>query len=87
MVKLTRQQVIGWFGPHEVAKAQPYVALVQQLQQHGETITAAVPGTAREPYRVRLTFFPQAAGRYTLTAMCSCPVGSFCKHGAATLLA
>ena len=87
MIKLTRQQVIGWFGPHEVQKAQPYVAYVQQLQQHAETITAAVPGTAREPYRVRLTFFPQAAGRYTLTAMCSCPVGSFCKHGAAALLA
>jgi hypothetical protein len=46
MIKLTRQQVIGWFGPHEVQKAQPYVAYVQQLQQHGETITAAVPGTA-----------------------------------------
>jgi superfamily II DNA or RNA helicase len=87
MIKLTRQQVIGWFGPLVFAKAQAYVPLVQQLQQHGETITAAVPGTAREPYRVRLTFFPQAAGRYTLTAMCSCPVGSFCKHGAAALLA
>ena len=87
MIEISRQQVIGWFGPHEVAKAQPYVPLVQQLKQDGTTITAAVPGTRREPYRVRLTFFPQAAGRYTLTAMCSCPVGSFCKHGAATLLA
>ena len=87
MIKLTRDHVIGWFGPLAFAKAQAYVPLVQQLQQHGETIVAAVPGTAREPYRVRLTFFPQAAGRYTLTAMCSCPVGSFCKHGAAVLLA
>ncbi|GBQ24925.1 DNA/RNA helicase superfamily II [Gluconacetobacter sacchari DSM 12717] len=47
------------------------------------TITARVAGSARTPYDVSIRF----TGRETITSKCSCPIGTGCKHVAATLFA
>ncbi len=47
-------------------------------------ITSKVAGTQSRPYTAKITFL-EIGRSFDLSAHCSCPVGSFCKHTAATL--
>jgi len=53
----------------------------------GDVLTARVQGSAPEPYETRIELRP-ARGDYSRPheSSCSCPIGSACKHVAATLL-
>ena len=81
----TEDDVAKWLGVKEVAKGRPYVDLVHDLENDGESLRAIVPGSASTPY---VTAARLAAGRGSkgLISSCSCPVGSHCKHVAAMLL-
>ncbi|WP_417069098.1 SNF2-related protein [Niveibacterium terrae] len=83
----TRKDVERWCAPSEIRKAQDYVARVADLAIEADSITAAVQGTAAQPYLVAIRFFRDIRGNWTPYMECSCPVGLGCKHAAATLLA
>ena len=81
----TVTDVANWLTSREVAKAQSYLDAVADLDISDSQINAKVQGTAAKPYRVAVTFSPN--GRNLPARMvCSCPVGGYCKHVAATLL-
>ncbi|MDB5813977.1 MAG: SNF2-related:Helicase, C-terminal:SWIM Zn-finger [Rhodocyclales bacterium] len=75
--------VLRWFGKGGYAKGLDYVAMVSGLQVSDRLIRATVKGTALSPYKVRVSFNANQG----IEAICSCPVGYLCKHGAAALLA
>ena len=82
----TATDVADWLSSREVAKAQSYLDQISDLAIAERDITAKVKGTAKTPYRVQITL--AANGRnFPTRAHCSCPVGGYCKHVAATLLA
>jgi superfamily II DNA or RNA helicase len=55
------------------------------IEGAGEVIlTAFVQGTRRKPYEATV-IFREWRGRWSVESECTCPVGSFCKHGAALL--
>lgn len=45
---------------------------------------ALVSGTRKEPYLTEVLFF-RTGKSWAVDAMCSCPVGMYCKHGAAVI--
>jgi len=83
----TIADVFEVFGQKEVTKAQAYLAgAVQNLQVHGNEISATVEGTARRPYAVKVTFSRDGRGMARFYTDCTCPVGIGCKHAVAALL-
>lgn len=83
----TEADILRWFGPRELKKAQSYVHLVTRLAVSADTLTARVAGTAPLPYEVDIRFSPDLTGTPKISPFCSCPVGWHCKHAAAVLLA
>ncbi len=81
----SEEDIIGWLGEHEVAKARPYVDLVRDIHIETDEIRAVVPGSSKRPYQVTL-IFTHSSQRSLMISHCSCPVGRACKHVAATLL-
>ena len=82
----TYADVARWFSSHELNKAKPYAHAVFDLQHKNNRISAVVQGTASSPYRIDITLHP-FKDRVSLDTECTCPVGSFCKHCAAVLIA
>ncbi|MDP2832042.1 MAG: DEAD/DEAH box helicase [Pseudomonadota bacterium] len=78
--------IAHWFTPNDIRKAQTYGHAVYDLNISEAEIGAWVKGTMRMPYRVQIQFF-QANGRLQIDADCTCPVGRFCKHCVAVLVA
>ncbi|MHB8251876.1 MULTISPECIES: DEAD/DEAH box helicase [Acidithiobacillus] len=77
------EDVRRWVGDLEIRKAQPYQKSISHLEQRGSTdLSALVQGTARTPYRVDIHL-----SQGHLVTLCTCPVGSRCKHVTAVLLA
>jgi len=85
ILSYTAEDVAQWLGAHEVAKAQSYLPRVRDLEIGTASITALVSGSARDAYRSTINFVQVGRGWSTLSR-CTCPVGSQCKHVAATLL-
>lgn len=83
----TEADVLRWFGPYELKKAQPYLHAVTRLETTTDFISAHVLGTAAKPYMVEIEFELDMAGSLSISPYCTCPVGWHCKHTAATLLA
>lgn len=79
--------LVRWFGAHEIDKARPYLRHVSGLKREQNVLFASVRGSAPQPYGVVVHFQNDSRGRVVPRALCSCPVGFHCKHGAATLLA
>ncbi|GAA5130346.1 DEAD/DEAH box helicase [Luteolibacter yonseiensis] len=46
---------------------------------------ASVTGTRKQPYDTEVVFF-RTGRAWAVEAVCSCPVGMYCKHGAAVIL-
>ena len=77
------EDIRSWLGDLEIRKAQPYQKSISHLEQRGNTdLSALVQGTARKPYRVDIHL-----SQGHLVTLCTCPVGSRCKHVTAVLLA
>lgn len=77
------EDIRSWLGDLEIRKAQPYQKSISHLEQRGGTdLSALVQGTARKPYRVDIHL-----SQGHLVTLCTCPVGSRCKHVTAVLLA
>ncbi|TIC88761.1 DEAD/DEAH box helicase [Nocardioides sp. GY 10113] len=89
---LTDEFLTEHFAPETLDRAQGYVDQVadvelSSLSQGSVTATALVPGTRPEPYQVQMHAEVGAAGgRGWLFTVCTCPVRSLCKHGAALAL-
>ena len=72
-----------WLGDLEIRKAQPYRQAVSHLERPTDTeLSAWVQGSIRNPYHVDIHL-----SQGHLISLCTCPVGSRCKHVAAVLLA
>lgn len=82
----TEDDLIDWLGEEELAKARPYVDLVQELDIESERVRAVVPGSARKPYTSIARIVQHKDGNVSLISGCTCPVGVDCKHVAAMLL-
>ncbi|MDD2743841.1 MAG: DEAD/DEAH box helicase [Rhodocyclaceae bacterium] len=82
---LSKESLAGWFDPRSLAKAQPYVDLVREMELEPMVIRAIVPGTASTPYAVVVRLIESRGGAMMVSA-CTCPVGHHCKHVAAVLL-
>jgi len=78
--------IARWFDPRTIRKAQTYGHAVRDLATHETEITALIHGTMRQPYQVHIAFF-QGNGISQIDANCTCPVGRFCKHCVAVLVA
>jgi superfamily II DNA or RNA helicase len=83
----TLTDITRWLGEKEVAKGRAYRNAVFSLEVRPGWIAARVQGTAHQPYQVRIHLWKEAGGHAAMENACSCPVGSYCKHVAATLLA
>ncbi len=84
--QFTADDVTDWLTAREVAKGQDYLDRVTDLEVDASHVEAKVKGTASKPYRVKVVLAADGHG-YPVSALCSCPVGGYCKHVAATLLA
>ncbi|HJQ05627.1 MAG TPA: DEAD/DEAH box helicase [Nocardioides sp.] len=93
LASLTDAYLLEHFDPGTLERAQQYVDTVRDLQVStlsagSVTATALVPGTRVEPYEVQLHAEVAGGGRNGwLFTVCTCPVQSLCKHGAAVALA
>ncbi|CAH2904495.1 MAG: putative helicase, superfamily II [uncultured Paraburkholderia sp.] len=86
-VSYTRKQVTDWLGAHTVAKAHDYVNAVSDLRWiRNDTLGGLVQGTRPRPYDVRV-YFHDIDEDMWVESECTCPVGSYCKHAAALLVA
>ncbi|TYL45966.1 DEAD/DEAH box helicase [Nocardioides sp. BGMRC 2183] len=89
---LTDEFLSEHFAPETLERAAGYVASVadvelSSLSQGSVTATATVPGTRPEPYQVQMHAEVGApGGSGWLFTVCTCPVRSLCKHGAALAL-
>ncbi|HEX5392371.1 MAG TPA: DEAD/DEAH box helicase [Rhodocyclaceae bacterium] len=83
----TAHDVEQWLSTKEVDKGRAYIPDVSQLRIGDTDIRANVQGTATKPYRVLIQLDTDNPHGYPRKLNCSCPVGSACKHTAATLLA
>ncbi|WP_210440450.1 DEAD/DEAH box helicase [Nocardioides xinjiangensis] len=87
---LTDAYLAGFFDDGTLSRARAYQDAVEELAVVHETdssltATAAVRGSAPDPYRVQFHAEVHAAADWVFSA-CSCPVGRMCKHGAAVAL-
>ncbi|MFC7405845.1 SNF2-related protein [Georgenia alba] len=98
LAALTDDLLARHFGPQTLARARGYVERllgqpsVEDLSTETVTAKAAVHGTDPLPYQVELHADlgrpgGTPAGHGWVSSVCSCPVGSMCKHGAALALA
>ncbi|MBA8989939.1 hypothetical protein FHW23_001185 [Curtobacterium pusillum] len=83
--------VIRFVGPQTFGRARDLVraGLVDHAVWHDDdgTVTAAVLGSADDPYELRVETTP-ARGEFVrpVRSTCTCPLGGECKHVAAALL-
>ncbi|MEZ5626316.1 MAG: SWIM zinc finger family protein [Rhodocyclaceae bacterium] len=90
LAELTDDTLAEFFSSNALLRARSYVARVGRIEAAGNTLAASVQGTQRQPYRTTVRLERRALfGEPSLeiTASCTCPVGSRCKHAAALLLA
>jgi superfamily II DNA or RNA helicase len=80
------------FGPGDLARGRAYFtegrvgAVERRIEVEDSTLyTARVRGSRREAYAAYLVFDTRTGA--LMEAECTCPVGGYCKHCAATLLA
>ncbi len=78
--------VESWLSKGEVAKGRGYLDQVRELDIQEDTVVALVQGTRPKPYRVDIRFKSEPEGGLRASFHCTCPVGGYCKHSAATLL-
>ena len=83
----TLPDIERWLGAREVDKGRAYLARVAGLDVRPGWIAARVQGTARHPYQVRVHLKNDGQAKMAMECTCSCPLGGWCKHVAATLLA
>ncbi|MDR3352462.1 MAG: DEAD/DEAH box helicase [Zoogloeaceae bacterium] len=85
--QLTRAHLARWFDPVTLRKGETCIDRVRSYQitenAQGIKISARVQGTLPRPYDVEIHFTLQEK----ILTLCSCPLGTRCKHVAATLLA
>lgn len=82
----TEDDISDWFASREIAKARPYVDLIQELEISGNQVSAIVPGSAKTPYTTQAYLSQGQSGDSMVVSRCTCPVGRHCKHVAAMLL-
>ena len=94
LASLTDAYLQDHFDPATLARAADYVDAVRgievsTLSAGSVTATAVVPGTREAPYEVQLhaEVAGDGRGRGWLFTVCTCPVQTLCKHGAALALA
>ena len=90
IAELTDETLTEFFSSNALSRARGYVARVGRIEAAGNTLSASIQGTQRQPYRTTVRLERRALfGEPSLeiTASCTCPVGSRCKHAAALLLA
>lgn len=80
-LNFTRQDAASYFGEREIQKGEGYLHRVDLQSVTVDAIVANVQGTAARPYRVVVHF---ASNR--MLSICTCPVSTRCKHGAAAAL-
>src|SRR5206468_3770679 len=81
-----REQISRWFDAGTVAKAIHYVKAVSNLEWGNDSLSGSVQGSAPEPYEVDV-YFHRNGHRIEFDGDCTCPVGYFCKHVAALMMA
>ena len=86
LATFTEADVADWFATREINKAKPYVDLVRDLEINGSQVSAMVPGSAPQPYRVQAYLSQSQSGEMDVVSRCSCPAGRQCKHVIAVLL-
>ncbi len=82
----SEEHLAEWFSEADIARARPYVDLVQELETDGDKISALVPGSASEPYRVQVCLSQDQNGEMQPLSRCTCQQGKQCKHVIAVLL-
>src|SRR5574343_2011274 len=86
LATLTEGDVADWFATREINKAKPYVDLVRDLVIQGNQLSAAVPGSAAQPYAVQAYLSQSQSGEMMVVSRCTCTAGRQCKHVIAVLL-
>lgn len=80
-LNFTHEDAVSYFGDREIQKGQGYLDKVKLDSVSEDAIVARVQGTVPQPYRTVIHF---ASNR--ILSICSCPVSTRCKHGAAAML-
>ncbi len=72
------------YGPTEAGRRYYRQARVVEFSREGDTIRSSVKGSERIPYRQTITLTERRDG-VEISARCSCPMRTNCKHVAAAL--
>ncbi|KJE77126.1 DEAD/DEAH box helicase [Ferrimicrobium acidiphilum] len=80
-LNFTLEDAVSYFGDREIQKGRGYLNKVKLESVSEDAIVARVQGTVPKPYRTVIHF---ASNR--VLSICSCPVSTRCKHGAAAML-
>jgi len=82
------EELLEPFDNGAVDKGRAYFArgAVRELIVNDEVITALVKGSRPDPYVVTVPMDPESGLPEALDGDCTCPMGSLCKHTAATLI-
>ncbi len=84
-------RLLSGFPPRTAAAGRRYAAegRVRRMDvaADGRSLTAETKGTRPQPYRQRLLLAADLTREGVLSSSCTCPVGGWCKHVAAVLVA
>ena len=87
-VPFNEDDIHRWFDTKTLAKAGSYLPRVAALDVGAGLLQATVQGRQPRPYRVSVDLAASTRTPHSgLHALCSCPVGEYCKHIAAAMLA
>ncbi len=90
LVQITPAVLARFFTAETIKRGQAYVHKVGPIEISGMTLSAMVQGTDWQPYATSVTLSnvqTNGTPAFFRNARCSCPVGSFCKHAVALVLA
>src|SRR5574343_451607 len=67
----TEEHVSEWLATRDINKAKPYVDLVRDLSIDGNMLSALVPGSAPEPYKVQAYLSQDQSGEMGVVSRCT----------------
>lgn len=88
--QITPEVLARFFRAETIARGQAYIDQVSTVDLDGLILRGKVQGNAHQPYHTQITLSSvQRDGQpvFFRSVRCTCPVGSFCKHAVALLLA
>ncbi|WP_424192574.1 SNF2-related protein [Ampullimonas aquatilis] len=74
------------FSKATLTRAESYLTAISEIQIQNDVMSANVQGSQGRPYEVTIKFSRDFEDQWRFATFCTCQVGRYCKHAAATML-